>query len=243
MYPQNLFSIAGIGFNLYIIFYALGVILALPLMFRLARERDIPASNVMPIWIISVAAAGLGGGAISWILGEVFDIVILGISATEWITAVILALAFYLWLLPWARGRVFRYMDVVFPPIALAVVFARIGCFLAGCCYGIPAENSWLAVTFPAGHPTAGIPVHPTQLYEAAGMLVVLALLLVLRKVPAFDGKLVWVFLASYGILRFVVEFYRGHPRPMVGPLSLNQVVCLAFLVIGSLMVLRKSPA
>jgi phosphatidylglycerol:prolipoprotein diacylglycerol transferase len=123
------------------------------------------------------------------------------------------------------------------------MVFARLGCFSAGCCYGKPAEDLWWAVTYPAGHPSAGIPIHPTQLYEAAGMLVVLAILLGVRKVPSFRGKLIWVFLLAYGLLRFGIEFYRGHPRAMLGVLSLNQVVCIVFAVVGAFFLVRQSPA
>lgn len=91
--------------------------------------------------------------------------------------------------------------------ITLAHAFGRIGCFCAGCCYGIETD-SWLGVTFPG----MTHKVYPTQLFEAFflfALTVVLALL-------AFKKKSIFTFptyLASYGVFRFLIEFIRGDDR------------------------------
>ncbi|MDX6769213.1 MAG: prolipoprotein diacylglyceryl transferase [Elusimicrobiota bacterium] len=88
----------------------------------------------------------------------------------------------------------------------------RVGCFLAGCCFGRPAELPW-AVTFtdPAAmvpRRLLGVPLHPTQLYEAAAEGVIALLLLpLLDKKP---GTTTAAYFMLYGVLRFVLEFYRG---------------------------------
>lgn len=240
MFPQPLFHIFGLSVNLYILLYVLGFIAALLLAIHLGREQSLPTDEILLIGIICAAAAGLGGAVLSGIINKLFNNIVPPISSLAWVVAVILTLNLYLALLPSMRGRIPQILDIVFPSIALGMVFGRLGCFSAGCCYGKPAEGLLWAVTFGASHSSAGIPLHPTQLYEAAGMLAILALLLGLRKIPAFKGALMWVYLAAYGLLRFVIEFYRGDPRAMVGSFSLAQVICAAFIAIGGAMVLRK---
>lgn len=85
-----------------------------------------------------------------------------------------------------------------------------------------------------------GLPVHPTQLYHVAANLTIFSLLMALRKRHSLKGTLIWVYFLAYGLLRFVVEFYRGDVRPMVGVLSINQVLCLVFIALGGGMLARR---
>jgi len=240
MFPQTLFHFAGIGINLYLLFYALGVVPAVMLTLVLGRKGNLDAAQVFPLTIICLAAAFLGGPAISALFRTHLGLLVPGLWAPAMIFAVITLLSLYLALFPAYRKHIPQILDIAAPAFALYWFFARLGCFSAGCCYGKPAGDLPWAVTFPNNLPLGGIPVHPTQLYEAFGMLAILALLLGLRQVPNFQGTLIWVFLVTYGILRFVIEFYRGDPRAMLGAVSLNQVICLAFIVIaGGVVVLR----
>jgi phosphatidylglycerol:prolipoprotein diacylglycerol transferase len=91
--------------------------------------------------------------------------------------------------------------------ITLAHCFGRIGCFLAGCCYGIETDQ-WYGIKF-VGHSTA---VVPTQLYEAIFLLILTIVLLLLAFKFTFEYNIV-VYLASYGIWRFIIEFFRGDDR------------------------------
>ena len=91
--------------------------------------------------------------------------------------------------------------------ITLAHAFGRIGCFCAGCCYGVET-TSWLGVKFPG----MDYKVYPTQLFEAI-FLFALSLILSLL---AFKKKSIWTFpiyLCSYGVFRFLIEFIRGDDR------------------------------
>ena len=102
-----------------------------------------------------------------------------------------------------------KLADVLAPSIALGHAIGRLGCFFNGCCYGKPCALPW-AVTFPPPHVMAGIPVHPTQIYEALGNLVIFAGLTALYRRKRFDGQIWWLYVLSYGVLRFLVEFFRG---------------------------------
>ena len=120
----------------------------------------------------------------------------------------------------WTSGDLFA------PGIALGYMVGRLGCLMAGCCYGKPTDVAW-AITFtdPAANLNVGtplnVPLHPTQVYESAAGLMILGLLLLDRAArPRFPGRTFWLFVLLYSISRFVIEFYRGDDRGMVADCS-----------------------
>jgi phosphatidylglycerol:prolipoprotein diacylglycerol transferase len=141
----------------------------------------------------------------------------------------------------WATG------DLMAPGIALGHVIGRIGCLMAGCCYGRPTNVAW-AVTFKdaaaainVGTPL-GIPLHPTQLYDAGAELIILGVLLATeRRGKPYAGRTFWSYLLLYAISRFIIEFYRGDDARgvMFNVLSTSQVVSIAILPISLFMLWR----
>lgn len=118
-------------------------------------------------------------------------------------------------------------------PVIIAHFFGRIGCFLAGCCYGKPS-NSFLAVTFPENslqHQQYGYitPVLPTQLFEAIFLLLLFLILFFYIKKNKFS-----IYMISYGIFRFFLEFFRGDNRGQyLFYLSPSQIYSIIFVFIG----------
>ena len=126
------------------------------------------------------------------------------------------------------------YLDTLIPFVALAQGFGRIGCFLAGCCYGRETD-SFLGVIFPYGSiAPSGIKLLPTQLFSSAGdFLLFLGLLLLAGRVRQ-RGVVGSAYLIAYGIGRFAMEFLRGDDRGVaVGPLSISQFISLFFVLFG----------
>jgi phosphatidylglycerol---prolipoprotein diacylglyceryl transferase len=117
------------------------------------------------------------------------------------------------------RLRLWNLADVVAPSIALGYVFGRVGCLLNGCCYGRPCHLPW-AITFPPGAfgAPAGVPLHPTEIYESVlnvGLYAGLAWLFRHRK---FHGQVFGVYLVCYSLLRSFVELFRGdYPQHYLG--------------------------
>jgi phosphatidylglycerol:prolipoprotein diacylglycerol transferase len=168
------------------------------------------------------------------------------------------------------RGMdVWRTADVVLPYLPLAHAVGRLGCFVGcGCCYG-KATNSMFGVCFPRvpadvtqpatgspayldyyganSHELWSPPVHPTQLYEFAGLLVIFGLLLYLRKNwHPYKGFVFPTYLISYGVLRFFVEMFRGDHNPTrLGGLSDQQVFSILFALAGLVIffIMRRRPA
>jgi len=106
---------------------------------------------------------------------------------------------------------VWKMGDTLAPFIPLGQAIGRLGCFTAGCCYGAPTDLPW-GVTFsdPDTLAVMGVPLHPTQLYESAGSLLIFVGLFAYRKRAKFEGQVFWLYVMLYSVLRFTVEFFRG---------------------------------
>lgn len=129
--------------------------------------------------------------------------------------------------------------DLLAVTVPLAHAFGRIGCFCYGCCYGRVSDSRW-AVVFPVGSPQyfadggRQLPVLPTQLFEAAALLALFAVLLaVYLKWRKYTAGL---YLMGYAAIRFALEYLRGDPRAAVGPFSISQTIAMAMAVLGAVM-------
>jgi len=133
-----------------------------------------------------------------------------------------------------------RTADVLAPGVAVGQAIGRLGCFAAGCCYGRSCDKPW-GVTFRDAYATRAvgtpldIPLHPTQLYESAAVLLLFLGLLWLAGRKKFNGQVALAYMACYAVIRFVIEFYRGDAaRGTVfhGLLSTSQFIAI-LVVLG----------
>jgi len=86
------------------------------------------------------------------------------------------------------------------------------------------------------------VPLHPTQLYEAGAELIILLLLLATeRKGRPFAGRTFWLYMLLYAISRFIIEFYRGDERGMVGMFSTSQFISLLLAPLAIVMLVYLS--
>lgn len=160
----------------------------------------------------------------------------------------------------WWRLPARPLLDAVCHYAPLGHAFGRLGCFFGGCCFGAPTD-SVLGIRFPAGSPAflqhqaqgllapgavTSLPVHPSQLYEAAGNLVLFLVLdrLSRRRHRLPPGRLALYYLLGYALLRFVLEFWRGDAvRGLSYGLSTSQYLALAVMVLGGLCLWRTGRA
>lgn len=126
---------------------------------------------------------------------------------------------------------IIKHILVIAPAcISIGHAFGRIGCFLSGCCYGIPTAQGQ-GVLFP-GHDTE---VVPTQLIECVYLFILGGVLLVLAFKQDFAYNFV-IYMVFYGIFRFIIEFFRGDERGQLAGLSPSQYWCI-LMVIGAFFV------
>jgi phosphatidylglycerol:prolipoprotein diacylglycerol transferase len=151
------------------------------------------------------------------------------------------------------RFDIWKASDLSAPGISLGLGFGRIGCLLAGCCFGTPSSGA-LALVFPRHSPASeaqakakllanvnlpSLPVHPAQVYESLASFGIAAFCLVwVHGRKRYDGQVFLVFLGLYGLARFALEFLRADDRGSAVGLSTSQLISLA-LVAGAFLVHR----
>ena len=254
MYPE-LFSIGPITVYSYGVLLAISYLLGLWLAMRRAKQWGLDPNRVLDLGIYIIIAALVGAKLLLLIVDfdqfsrSTADLLSLARSGGVFYGGLILAIAVAFWYVGRHRLPLWATCDVFAPGIALGHVTGRLGCLAAGCCYGRPTDQPW-AITFTnplaaanVGTPL-GIPLHPTQVYEAGAELLILAFLLTTeRRGRPFAGRTFWMYLLLYAVSRFVIEFYRGDPRGEILGLSTSQFisVLLAPLSLGMLIWLSRS--
>ena len=132
--------------------------------------------------------------------------------------------------------QIWKLFDAIAPSIALGYAFGRIGCLLNGCCYGRACTLPW-AIRFPPPVECAGIPVHPTQIYESLLGLCLYGGLAWLYRRKKFNGQIIATYLICYPLLRSFVELFRGDYPPnqhfLGGWATPAQLVSIGILVGG----------
>ncbi|MFA5321353.1 MAG: prolipoprotein diacylglyceryl transferase [Smithella sp.] len=127
-----------------------------------------------------------------------------------------------------------KFADLIVPSIPLGYTFGRIGNFTNGELWGRITTMSW-GMYFPLD-PTRRLR-HPSQLYEAffEGIFLFVVLWL-MRKKKYGDGYLLGLYIFGYGVVRFMIEFFR-EPDFMVGPISIGQVLCALMMAVGIIII------
>ncbi|MDB6111572.1 MAG: prolipoprotein diacylglyceryl transferase, partial [Pedosphaera sp.] len=135
-----------------------------------------------------------------------------------------------------------KVADIMAPSIALGYVFGRIGCLMNGCCYGRACSMPW-AITFPQGHETTGVPVHPTQIYDSLLNLGFYLFLAWLYRRKKFDGQVFAAYLIGYALLRSFVEYFRGdYPVHYLGGWATPAQLVSIGIIAGGLLLLLLLP-
>jgi phosphatidylglycerol:prolipoprotein diacylglycerol transferase len=256
VYPE-LFSIGPITVYSYGVLLAVSYLLGLRLAMWRATRWGLDASRVLDLGIYIIIAALIGAKLLLLVVDfdqfrqSPAELLSLARSGGVFYGGLIVAVGVAFWYIARHGMPFWTTCDVFAPGIALGHVTGRLGCFAAGCCYGRQTTLPW-GITFHnplaaanVGTPL-GIPLHPTQLYEAgAELLILIVLLTTERRGRQFSGRTFWLYMLLYAISRYIIEFYRGDPRGEMFGMSTSQFisVVLAPLSIAMLVWLsRQSP-
>jgi phosphatidylglycerol---prolipoprotein diacylglyceryl transferase len=243
-----LFQAGVITVYTYGVLVATGVVLGLLYARRQAARMGLPPRDVWNLGIYMIFSALIVSKL--WLVvtnwdyyaanrSEIFSVTLLQSGGTFYggVLGAVLAILVYSRARGWPLLPVF---DISAGALPLAHAIGRLGCFAAGCCFGKPIALPW-GVTFTdpdaarlAGTPL-GVPLHPTQLYEAGAEFLNFLLLVWLGGRQRFGGEILGTYFILYGTERGVIEFFRGDPgRTLMfhGSVSLMQVVSVG-LVIG----------
>jgi phosphatidylglycerol:prolipoprotein diacylglycerol transferase len=150
---------------------------------------------------------------------------------------VLLAVPVAVWHIRKTRLDLWSTADIFAPSIAIGHVFGRLGCLAAGCCHGKASENlPWgIVFTDPECLAPTNVLLHPTQIYESSGELIIFLALIMLRNRRSFTGQLFMMYLILYAVLRFIVEFFRGDVGRgfIIGNISVSQGISILIFLSG----------
>lgn len=244
----DLFKIGSLTVHGYGFMIGIGFILAMLLAEYRAKKLGLREESVIDITIIA-GLSGFLGAKLLYVIVE-FDAFVknpkavlgsAGFVVYGGIIAGVLCCMLYCKI---KKLNFLEYFDLVMPEIALAQGFGRIGCFLAGCCYG-KETSAWYGVTFPEDClAPAGVSLIPTQLFSAAGDFIFAIILFILqrtlyKKKKKTSGIVTAVYLMLYAVGRFLIEFLRNDPRGAVGVLSTSQFIAIFMFAAGAVMLSR----
>jgi len=252
MYPR-LFEIGPVTVYTYGLLLAAAYLLGLQLARVRAATRGLDANRVLDLGIYIIISALVGAKLLllvtdwSSFKADPKELLTLARSGGVFYGGLILAVVVALWYIRRAGLPLWTTCDVFAPGIALGHVIGRFGCLFAGCCYGKPTTKPW-GITFTdpfaasnVGTPL-GVPLHPTQLYEAGAEFVILLILLWSeRKGRSFAGRTFWLYMLLYAISRFIIEFYRGDDRGAVGIFSTSQFISILLAPLAIVMLVWLS--
>ncbi|MCH5164212.1 MAG: prolipoprotein diacylglyceryl transferase [Clostridiales bacterium] len=240
----------------YIVLICIGILAALILYRILAFKVGISEESFRFYGVIFIVSIGLG-----FVFARLFQMLYNYIETGEVGTGITFlgglvggVATFFVLILIFGkkyRNELFKTVNVAMPCIALGHCLGRIGCFLAGCCYGAKTD-SFLGVKFVDYITSSGewiyfdTPRMPTQLIEAIFLLLLcIALILFIFRLDKLDFLAV-AYLYSYSVFRFLIEFVRDDPRgAFILGLSPSQIICIIMfigaVVLNVLLIRRKT--
>lgn len=237
MLPNPLFKIGQIEVYMYGVMIAVGILAAFAVLFLYGKKLKISSKMLDFTFYNGVASIFIGFGSAALFQGiyEYIESPEKGFSLGNGITfiggligGVVCFLAVYFILKKKLGIKITDVLSLAPCSIAVAHAFGRVGCFFAGCCYG-KETSGILGVKFP----NLPEPVHATQLYEAAFLFLLFAVMTFLLLKYGFRHNMS-VYLIAYGIFRFAVEFLRDDDRgQFVSGISPSQFWSLSMILVG----------
>ena len=139
-------------------------------------------------------------------------------------------LLFYVALLKFQKATILENLNIVTVCIPLFHSIARIGCFFAGCCYGKESASP-LTILYHTSSLEAAQRI-PIQLIESGVNLMLFIILLSIFFKKKKEKSLLGIYLGSYAVVRFTIEFFRGdEARGFVGVLSISQIIAIITII------------
>lgn len=253
-----LFEIGPLTVRTYGLLLAVSFIAGILLALRRSRARGLNQNQMINMSLL-IMLAGIVGARIMYVIphwnefsANPLDIIspfqssgsigLTGLTMYGGFIAAVLVSIVYLRV---NRLSIWKACDAFSPSIALGIGLSRVGCFMNGCCFGLPTESA-LGVVFPAfsaaGSFYPDVPLHPAQLYNAALGFGLFGLLMWLDRKPRYDGFLFAVLLIAEPVTRFFVDLFRYYESSMTlgslggVALSVNQGISVTLCGLGFLL-------
>lgn len=232
-----LFNIAGFEIKTYGVLVAIAFLAGIYLMSVLAEKEGIKKDDMLDLGLVIIICSLLGARLLyiliwwKYYLEHPLDMLKVWEGGLVYYGGFLLSVGGVIWWLAKKKLLFFKVADIIVPFLALSHAIARIGCYFSGCCYGRPDPHG---VIFP--NVGDGIPRLPVQLFEsAANFLNFVILILFYRFAKRKQGDVFFLYLFNYGIIRIIMEMFRGDPeRGTVFIFSTSTFISIVLLVSGT---------
>ena len=245
MFP-DLISIGPFTIHTYGFFVAVGFAVGILTAVKVGKSQGVPSQQVMDMAFVMIVWAIIGSRLFYVLINfshykiHPLDIIKLWQGGLVFSGGLVATAAAMLWYLRRHRLSFWSTGDLWAPSLALGQALGRVGCFMAGCCYGRPTGSSWGVVfTNPKSLAPLNIPLYPTQVFEAFGGFMIFLILLFLHGKRKFEGQVFLWYLILHSTARLFVERFRGDERGLIPgtDMSATQLVAILILV-GSVVLL-----
>ena len=229
-----LFTIGGVEFYSYGFMIGIGLVLGLIIASKKMERKGLNPDDFFTFFLLIIVCGIVGGRLFHVVLNKESYTTLISILDLRGGGLAIHGVLFggLIGALAYSMAKKIRpgtLLDIIVPSVALGQGFGRIGCFLNGCCYGIPTDGSWGVLTRYA----PGLR-HPYQLYESAANFALFVVLMRLSEKTETRGVVTLAYVSGYSVIRFCLEFFRDSEKNLLG-LSSAQWLSLALLVLSLL--------
>lgn len=245
MHPVLFGPVKSYGFLL-----AVSFLLGMVLSVRRGERRAVPPAVIYDL-VFLVLVSSLVGVRLAYVLTHAskfhspLEVIAVWDGGLTLYGGIVLASVAVWWFCRRKRLAFLPIADILAPGVVLGIGITRLGCLLAGCCYGKPCDLPW-AVHYPAGTEPAivfgGAALHPSPLYGSAAGFLIFGILLLWERRPAAAGTTFARFLLLYGLARFLEDFtryYTADQRLLLGWTN-NQWLSLVLVAAGAALLLRR---
>lgn len=261
MHPV-LFEIGWFKINSYGLLLALSFLVGIYLSMYRAKKREIDKNLIMDLAFVIIICALIGSRLLYVVThldefkGHWFDIINpihgggeIGIGGLTMLGGVVMVLFALVLFCKVKKLSILKVSDVMTPALALGIGITRIGCFLAGCCFGRSCDLPWGLVfpsNSPAGYTFPEQHLHPTQLYAAAYGFIIFTVIIIMDRKRRMDGFLLSLFFILYGLSRFFIDFVRYYSETELYhifglEITINQIISLLMCLFGFSLIILLS--
>lgn len=240
-------EIMGIRMQSYGLLTLLGACAAIGYCVFSVRQRKLDREVLIDLFIYATLGALIGGKILymvvdlPWLIGHVGDFLRDPLSLLHYLSSgfvfygglIGLLIAVFLYFYKRPSLLLEEYLEACMPAFPLFHCFGRIGCFLAGCCYGAVSNSLFAMPLYTQANPQVLVSRYPVPLFEAAFNLLLFVSLLVLNRRRRNGFVQLGFYLSMYGIFRFLIEWLRGDAVRGVWLLSTSQWIALLFIPLG----------
>lgn len=250
MHPE-LFSIGDFTIHSYGFMIMLGAFAACFYMTHAAKkELNIDSDKIQTLVIYVILAAFVGGKLFFYLEEPSFyfnppsNMFRNFRQGFVFYGSLLFAIPVSVWFFKKEKWPVWSVLDRLAIAGVIVHLFGRMGCFFAGCCYGLPTDSG-LSLTFTDSASQAKplhTPLHPTQLYEAFYLLFIFGVLWMVKRHKRFEGQIIFIYVMLYAVGRGVIEVFRGDLRRgfiIDDVLSHSQLISILLIIITAIFYFR----